>query len=274
MAEDPAASTADSTPSRTRTRQPECRVGCSGWNYASWRGTFYPKGMPPAQWLEHYTSIFDTVEINNTFYRLPEEATFASWRARTPPGFLIAVKASRFLTHIKRLRDPGEPTDRLFSRAMALGPRLGPVLYQLPGNFKIDLPRLEAFLAQLPRRPRRGTTPPLTHVMEFRHPSWYVDETYALLTRMRVALCLHDKAGSELDTAAVGGALYVRFHGTSGHYRGSYELPATRTSTTIPTPWRPRTRGRCVGCWAPRASPSEGAVPGLEKTVISRPDPA
>lgn len=199
--------------------RPAPRVGCSGWNYASWRGRFYPATLPAARWLPYYAERFDTVEVNNTFYRLPERATFAAWRSQVPANFLVGVKASRFLTHMKRLRDPEEPLERLFSRVSALGRQLGPVLYQLPGHFTIDLPRLDGFLKALPRTSggRR-----IRHVMEFRHPSWYVAETFQLLERRRVALCLHDKHGSAIDGPFVGPFVYVRFHGTSGHYHGSY----------------------------------------------------
>jgi uncharacterized protein YecE (DUF72 family) len=169
-----------------------------------------------------YARVFDTVEVNNTFYRLPEATTFAAWRAQAPSGFLMAVKASRFLTHIKRLRDPEEPLERLFSRAAMLGPRLGPVLYQLPANFHRDLERLEIFLRALPRRTHARSRTLLQHTLEFRHPSWYVDETYQLLDRYRVALCLHDKADSAIHEPIVGPFVYVRFHGTSGSYHGSY----------------------------------------------------
>src|SRR5262249_55975102 len=120
-----------STRYATRTLQP--RVGCSGWNYKCWRGVFYPPDLPSTQWLRFYAGRFDTVEVNNTFYRLRERSTFARWRKQLPRGFLVAVKASRFLTHMKRLRDPDEPLARLFSRASALGRGLGPTLYQLPG---------------------------------------------------------------------------------------------------------------------------------------------
>ena len=199
------------------------RVGCSGWNYASWRGRFYPKGLPARQWLPDYSGQFDTVEVNNTFYRLPERSTFASWSEQVPPGFLVAVKASRYLTHMKRLLDPGEPLSRLLSRVTALGSHVGPILYQLPPTLAIDLPRLESFLRGLPRTAERRR---LRHVIEFRHPSWYVSETYALLTRWRAALCLHDKYGSAIAEPFVGPFVYVRFHGTSGRYHGSYSRRA------------------------------------------------
>ena len=211
--------------------RPRARIGCSGWNYKSWRGAFYPATLPPRAWLPHYAATFDTVEVNNTFYRLPEAETFAAWHDATPDGFLMAVKASRYLTHLKRLREPEEPVSRLFERAAALGSRIGPILYQLPGAFGRDLDRLAAFLAALPRRwprdGRRGSPARrLTHVMEFRHPSWYVAETFALLTRARVALCLHDKTGSEITSPIVGPVIYVRFHGASGDYHGSYSARA------------------------------------------------
>ena len=196
------------------------RIGCSGWNYKAWRGVFYPVGLPTAKWLEYYARHFDTVELNNSFYRLPERETFASWERRVPGDFLYAVKASRFLTHMKRLRDPGPPLERLLSRVNALGRRLGPILYQLPANLTRDLDRLRVFLAALPRTMGAYR---LRHVMEFRHRSWYEDDVLALLEEHDVALCLHDKLGSEIDQRRSGPFVYVRFHGTSGMYRGSYD---------------------------------------------------
>lgn len=190
------------------------RVGCSGWQYKHWKGDFYAHDLPQTRWLETYAAIFDTVEINNSFYRLPEASTFARWSARVPLGFLYAVKASRYLTHMKKLADPEEPIERLFSRMRALGKRLGPVLYQLPPGLKVDLPRLERFLQALPRDAR--------HVLEFRDPSWYADEVYALLQRHRVALCLHDMRGSATGPLRVGPFVYVRFHGPTGRYHGGY----------------------------------------------------
>ncbi len=200
--------------------RPNPRIGCSGWNYKAWRTTFYPTGLSSARWLEFYAARFDTVEINSTFYRLPDRATFSTWQSQTPKGFLFAVKASRFLTHMKRLREPREPLGRLISRASALGRQLGPLLYQLPGSFTIDLERLDAFLRALPRLSNGAR---IHHVMEFRHPSWYVAETYHLLNQRGVALCLHDKEGSKIIEPIDGPFVYVRFHGTSGRYHGSYD---------------------------------------------------
>ena len=203
-------------------RVPELRIGCSGWNYKSWRGQFYPAGLPPARWLPFYATVFDTVEANGTFYKLPERETFAGWAAATPPGFVMAVKASRYLTHLKRLLEPEEPLKRLLSHARGLGSQLGPILYQLPPQLRRDHARLERFVGRLPRRLAGGRAPRLRHVIEFRDPSWYVPETFALLAAHDVSLCLHDKLGSALTEPLIGPALYVRFHGTSGHYHGSY----------------------------------------------------
>ena len=128
------------------------RVGCSGWQYKHWRGNFYPDDLPQKRWFDHYATVFDTVEINNSFYRLPDESTFAGWAARAPRGFLFAVKASRFLTHMKKLKDPEEPVDRFFSRARALRRHLGPVLYQLPPGWKLDRRQARALPADSPGR--------------------------------------------------------------------------------------------------------------------------
>ena len=209
---------------RTINQQPEVeiRIGCSGWNYKSWRTHFYPAQLPVSQWLRFYTSHFDTVEVNSTFYRLPERSTFEAWRDHVPRGFLFSMKASRFLTHMKRLKDPEEPLARLFSRASALGPALGPVLYQLPGHFGEDHQRLNVFLQSL-LRTSYGKR--VVHVMEFRNQSWYTRATFDLLATRGVGLCLHDKEGSAIDQPFVGPIVYVRFHGTSGRYHGSYGAP-------------------------------------------------
>jgi uncharacterized protein YecE (DUF72 family) len=189
------------------------RIGCSGWQYKHWRGGFYPTALPATRWLEHYATHFDTVEINNSFYRLPEAHTFAEWRRRVPRSFVYAVKASRYLTHMKKLNEPGPPLALFFSRARRLGARLGPVLYQLPPRWPRNLERLAIFLRTLPTRRR--------HAIEFREPSWYCDETYDLLRRHHVALCLHDMAGSATGRHLVGPFVYLRLHGPQ-RYAGRY----------------------------------------------------
>ncbi|HXH05656.1 MAG TPA: DUF72 domain-containing protein [Vicinamibacterales bacterium] len=190
-------------------------IGCSGWHYRHWgRGVFYPGSLPSRQWFAYYAARFDTVEINNTFYRLPERTTFVAWRRQAPPGFRFALKASRYLTHLRKLRSPADPLRRFFLRARALGPHLGPVLYQLPPRWGPDLARLEAFLAVLPRS--------VPQAIEFRDAAWYADRTFALLERHGVALCLHDMPDSAPPRALVGPFAYVRFHGTTARYGGRY----------------------------------------------------
>ena len=204
---------------------PEIRIGCSGWQYKHWRSEFYPVELPPSRWFEFYATRFDTVEINNSFYRLPEAETFARWRGQAPSRFLYAVKASRFLTHMKKLKDPDDPLDRFFSAARELGPRLGPVLYQLPPRWPLNLERLETFLRALDRQTRTLRTSSFTtrlrHAVEVREPSWYDPRVYDLLVRHRVALCLHDLPGSASAKSIVGPFAYVRFHGVT-RYSGRY----------------------------------------------------
>ena len=190
------------------------RVGCSGWEYKHWKGDFYPDSLPRQRWFEHYATVFDTVEINNSFYRLPQKQTMKGWRHQAPVGFIYAVKASRYLTHMRKLKDPADPLALLFDRARELGPHLGPVLYQLPPRWKPDLVRLEEFLREVPRDVRQ--------VIEFREPAWYADRTFELLARHGVALCLHDMTGSATPRVVVGPFIYVRFHGASAKYAGSY----------------------------------------------------
>jgi len=190
------------------------RIGCSGWQYKHWKGDFYPADLPQREWLEYYAWRFDTVEVNNSFYRLPPEGVFETWRTRTPKPFLFAVKASRFLTHMKKLKDPEEPVERLFSRARELRSKLGPVLYQLPKQMPKNIDRLSAFLEVLPPR--------VKHAVEFRDPSWYDDDVMRLLRRHNVALCLHDMPGSETRRMLTARFAYVRFHGATGRYNGAY----------------------------------------------------
>ena len=190
------------------------RIGCSGWQYQHWRNEFYPAGLPQSCWFAHYVLSFDTVEINNSFYWLPKVGTFAKWRDQAPRRFLYAVKASRFLTHMKKLKDPEEPIARFFNRTKHLGSHLGPVLYQLPPRWAVDLPRFEHFLAVLPRDVR--------HTVEFREMSWYDERVYELLRRYKVAMCIHDMDGSASKRILVGPFVYVRLHHGTKKYGGRY----------------------------------------------------
>jgi uncharacterized protein YecE (DUF72 family) len=189
------------------------RIGCSGWQYKHWKGDFYPAGLREADWLDWYARSFDTVELNNSFYRLPEKRTFQGWHERSPPGFLFAVKASRYLTHLKKLKDPEEPLRRFFERAEALGSKLGPILYQLPPRWPADVDRLRAFVRCLPK--------PYRHAIEFRDSTWYAAGVLEVLESHDVALCLHDMHGSATGRQRLGPFVYVRFHGTT-KYGGRY----------------------------------------------------
>jgi uncharacterized protein YecE (DUF72 family) len=190
------------------------RIGCSGWNYKHWRELFYPKGLPARGWFAFYAEHFDTVEINNSFYMLPKAETFRKWRDQAPEGFCYAVKANRFLTQAKKLKDCEEPLARMMAPMGELGPTLGPVLYQLPPRFKLNLERLESFLQLVPRD--------VVNVFEFRDSSWYAAETLTLLERYGASFCVHDMAGSASARDAVGPVAYVRFHGGVGKYWGRY----------------------------------------------------
>lgn len=197
-------------------------IGCSGWHYQSWRGVVYPSELPARSWLRAYSRRFDTVELNNSFYRLPPEDTFAEWRRQVPRGFVFAVKASRFLTHIKRLRDPEEPLERLFAHARALGPTLGPVLYQLPPRWFPDPDRLERFLGALPSRLTPRARRRVRHVLEVRDPRGYAPWVIERLEHHHVALCVHDMPESASPLVMVGPIVYLRFHGHGTKYGGRY----------------------------------------------------
>lgn len=179
-------------------------IGTSGWHYAHWRGGFYPRGLAPSGWLAHYAGLFDTVELNNAFYRLPERQRFAAWAEALPEGFVVAVKASRYLTHVKRLAEPAEPVHRLLERAEGLGAKLGPVLLQLPPTLRADPEALDRALAAFGRRVRVA--------VEVRHPSWESDATRAVLERHRAALCLADAGGPRPPRWRTADWGYVRFH--------------------------------------------------------------
>ncbi|MCW2943870.1 MAG: hypothetical protein JWR24_587 [Actinoallomurus sp.] len=197
-------------------------IGTSGWQYTHWRGLLYPPGLPQTRWLERYAECFDTVENNNAFYRLPTAEVFAKWRDRTPAGFVMAVKASRFLTHIKRLQEPEEPVERLLRAAAGLGDKLGPILLQLPPTLRAEPERLDRCLRCFPAGVRVAVEP--------RHASWWTSEVHDLLMERRAALCWADRLGRPLTplwrTAGWG---YVRFHEGAAHPRPSYGDQALRT---------------------------------------------
>jgi uncharacterized protein YecE (DUF72 family) len=179
-------------------------VGTSGWQYQDWRGRFYPEGLADLSWLGHYAGRFRTVEVNASFYRLPERATVERWAATVPPAFVFVFKASRYLTHIRRLRDPEEPLRRMYDVIGGAGSKLGPVLFQLPPTLRRDDPLLEALLERLPREPRSA--------FEFRHASWFADEVFEALDASGAALVHADRPGVRVTVPTVGGWSYLRFH--------------------------------------------------------------
>ncbi|WP_407655921.1 DUF72 domain-containing protein [Capillimicrobium parvum] len=192
------------------------RIGCSGWQYADWRGAFYPAGCPQRRWLEHYASVFDTVELNNTFYRLPKVDAVARWVAQTTPEFCFTVKVSRFATHMKRLTTVADSSRRLAERVepLAAAGRMGPWLWQLPERFRRDDDRLAGALAELP---------PGRHALELRHASWFCDEVWDLLRRHGVAAVIGHDARRPLPAAPLtAGWTLIRFHygarGRGGNY--------------------------------------------------------
>ena len=201
-------------------------VGTSGWSYPHWRGVLYPEGLPTSRWFERYAREFRTVEINATFYRLPPEATFDQWREQAPHGFVYAVKANRFLTHVKKLRDAEAPLRRFLEAALHLGPALGPILFQLPPAWRPDLDRLRAFVALLPKGPR--------FVFEFRNPDWMTPALREMLERRGLGCCLHDMKDFTGPRWSTGPLTYLRLHGQSREApMGSYPARSLR-------PWAER----------------------------------
>ena len=199
----------------------EIRIGTSGYHYAHWRGTFYPEKLPQKQWLSYYVEHFDTVELNNTFYRLPTFEAMAAWRDNTPANFLFAVKASRFITHNLKLSRPENAIHNILPRAETLGAKLGPILWQLPPKWRVNAERLEAFLTTLP--------PFHKYVFELREPSWLNAEIYALLERFNAAFCIYEIAGFHTPIITTADFVYIRLHGPDAKkYQGSYEKKTLR----------------------------------------------
>ena len=189
-------------------------VGTSGWHYDHWRGLYYPEGLAKPKWLQFYSKQFNTVELNNSFYHLPTEKAFITWRESAPENFVYAVKVSRFITHIKKLRNIGSAVDNFLSRACLLQDKLGPLLYQLPPNMKRNDVVLESFLSTLPQEYR--------HVFEFRHESWIDEAVFGILRRYKVGLCVFDMPGFTCPPVATSDFAYIRFHGSGGMYSSCY----------------------------------------------------
>jgi uncharacterized protein YecE (DUF72 family) len=209
-------------------------VGCSGWNYRDWRERFYPRGVPASRWLRHYAESFETVEVNSTFYRLASRPAVERWVEDTPDEFVFAVKASRFLTHMKRLTDVAQGVDRFYERIEPLidSSKLGPVVWQLPGNFHRDDERLAGALEALP---------PGRHCFEFRHPSWFTGEVYSLLRERGIALVIGDHPERPFQAHELTADwTFIRFHYGSRGRRGNYSERELDTWARRIAAWRAR----------------------------------
>ncbi len=203
-------------------------IGTSGWHYPHWRGVFYPEKLPTSKWLDYYTQHFDTVELNSTFYRLPVTTGLEIWRESTPKGFTFAAKGSRFLTHMKKLKDPLPGVAKYFERVDRLGRKLGPIVFQLPPFWELNLERLEAFLEALPPRHK--------YAFELRNPTWHTPEVYRILRRHRAAFCIFEIAGFQSNLELTSNWTYIRLHGPGSAYQGNYPDATLRQ-------WAERIRG-------------------------------
>ena len=210
-------------------------IGTSGWHYKHWLGVFYPPGTSGSEMFEFYGRHFDTVEINNSFYRLPSATTFDTWRESSPQGFCFAVKASRFITHMKKLKDPESSSAKFFLVAEHLRGKLGPILFQLPPRWKVNVERLSDFLETLPTGNK--------YVVEFRDESWLVKPVFESLRRHNVAFCIHDFADMRVPHEVTADFAYLRFHGpTSAKYFGSYSDSELRVWAERIEKWRAELR--------------------------------
>ena len=194
--------------------EPEIHIGTCGWHYPHWSGPFYPPDVDQRGFLRHYANQFRTVEINNTFYQLPDKETLLRWRETVPSDFLFAVKANRYITHMKKLKDSEEPLARMLEAVCVLGDKLGPILFQLPPRWHVNMKRLRSFLEVLPEQHR--------YAIEFRDRSWFDSWVYDLLREHEVAFCIHDLARQASPKVITSDVVYVRLHGPSGRYQGRY----------------------------------------------------
>lgn len=205
-------------------------IGTSGWNYKHWLGRFYAEKFPPNKMLGFYAQHFNTVELNNSFYHLPSVKSFETWRETTPDKFLFAVKGSRFITHMKKLKDPKPATEKFLAHAEKLDEKLGPILFQLPPRWRVNTERLSTFLEVLPREYR--------YAFEFREQSWFTDEVYRLLRDHNAALCIYHMTGYDSPHEITADFVYVRFHGTESTYGGSYSGKMLREWAARITKWQ------------------------------------
>jgi len=198
----------------TKMSKKRIHIGTSGWHYAHWKGPFYPEDFASERFLSWYADRFSTVEVNNTFYKVPEEKTLRGWKKSVSPDFIFSVKASRYITHMKKLKDSRKPVANFLDQIQVLGDKIGPVLFQLPPNWKVNPGRLKAFLDCLPGERR--------YAFEFRDPSWFDKRVYNLLERKGAAFCIYDFDRRQSPKEITSDFVYIRLHGPDGAYKGQY----------------------------------------------------
>jgi uncharacterized protein YecE (DUF72 family) len=242
----------------------DVRIGTSGYHYKHWVGPFYPPKTPPSKMLEYYVRHFDTLELNNSFYRLPTVAAFEAWRDATRKNFVFAVKASRFITHNKKLKDPENALDNFLPRAEHLGRKLGPVLFQLPPKWRVNLERLEGLLQILPREHR--------YAFEFRETSWMTPDVNRLLRRYNAAFCIYELAGYHSLFNLTADFTYVRLHGPgAGKYQGSYSRAQLRGWATRIEEWTSKLKAIYVYFDNDQAGYAAQNALELKQLVLGRP---
>jgi uncharacterized protein YecE (DUF72 family) len=243
-----------------RAGQNSIHIGTSGWHYAHWRGPFYPKNLSADRFLAYYAARFPTVEVNNSFYRLPSEQALRAWRDTTPPGFIFAVKGSRFITHLKKLKDPGRSLAPFLERIGLLGEKLGPILFQLPPRWHFDAARLAAFLAALPAAPRIA--------LELRDRSWINDRALDLLAAHGVAFCIYELDGYLSPREITANFVYIRLHGPGGPYQGRYDRRTLSSWAESIAPWS--RQGREVFCYFDNDEAGYAAQNALQLQALLR----
>jgi uncharacterized protein YecE (DUF72 family) len=243
----------------------DIRIGTAGYHYKHWVGTFYPPKTPPSKMLDYYVRHFDTLELNNSFYRLPTIEAFESWRDATPNNFVLAVKASRFITHNKKLKDPENALDNILPRAEHLRKKLGPILFQLPPKWKVNLERLEGLLEILPREHR--------YAFEFRELSWMDPKVNRLLERYNAAFCIYQLAGYHSPLHITADFAYVRLHGPdAGKYQGSYGRAQLREWAKRIQQWSARLKAVYIYFDNDQAGYAAQNALALKKMVLGRPE--
>ena len=243
-------------------REQRLHIGTSGWSYDHWKGPFYPEDLPRAGWLEYYASRFRAAEINNSFYKLPSAQTLSEWRDATPREFRFAAKASRYITHMKKLKDAEDTLANFLEPVSTLGDKLGPILLQLPPHWHLNLERLHTFLEQLDH------SGGYAFAMEFRDPSWFCPEVCEALAEHDVAFCIYDLEGRQSPSEVTASFVYIRLHGPEGAYQGRYDDRSLRQWARAMETWLGD--GRHVYCFFDNDQAGFAAINALELQEMLR----